>query len=72
MEIIKQLSTDRLKQICNDGVLWNEYSTDQKCRSLLYRTTSLIQEANEDRLILTRDVLDQATVELLKRKQKNN
>lgn len=71
MELIKQLSTNRLEQICNDGLLWNEYSTDQKYRSLLYRATSLIQEQHEDEIILTRDVLDMASVELLRRKTLN-
>ena len=50
---------------------WNEYSTDQKYRSLLHRTTSLIQEHHEDEIILTRDVLDMASVELLRRKTLN-
>ena len=71
MELIKQLSTDRLEQICYDGLLWSEYSNDQKYRSLLHRITSLIQEQHEDEIILTRDVLDMASVELLRRKTLN-
>lgn len=69
MELIKQLSTDKLEQICNDGLLWNKYNPEQQYKSLLYRATSLIQEQHEDEVILVRDVLDMASVELMCRKQ---
>lgn len=69
MELIKQLSTDKLEQICYDGLLWSEYTEEQQYKSLLYRTTSLIQEHQEDKITLTRDVLDDVSVELLRRKQ---
>lgn len=71
MELIKQLSIDKLEQICNDGLLWKNYTSEQQYNSLLYKVTSLIQELHEDNIILTRDVLDCVSVELIRRKQLN-
>ena len=70
MDIIKQLSNDKLKQIYTDGILWNEYSADQKYRSFLYKITNHIQAIHGDSIVLVNDVLCFATEELFSR-QKN-